>query len=124
MSLKGVIKFQKALALAAAASTPFEAEAAERAARRLMETYKIDPVEIPDVSFYSRMNFADNALFKKLREEWRAAHPHYFYGKTNEHGASRRLKHKPRQHKPRVVAEESFTASGVFDDFVRSFEEE
>jgi hypothetical protein len=43
MSLEGDIKFQKTLALAASASTSFEAEAAEAAARRLMAACNIDP---------------------------------------------------------------------------------
>jgi hypothetical protein len=75
MSLAGDIKFQKTLALAAAASNKHEAEAAELAARRVMETYNIDPTDIPDRSLYGRMHFSDNPLLKKLREEWREAHP-------------------------------------------------
>jgi hypothetical protein len=75
MPLSSDIKFQKALALAASASNTFEAEAAELAARRMMVMYGIDPTDIPDHSLYSRANFADNALLKKLREEWREAHP-------------------------------------------------
>ena len=75
MPLSSDIKFQKALALAASASNQFEAEAAELAARRLMEAYGIDPTDIPDRSLYSRINFAGNDLLAKLREEWRIAHP-------------------------------------------------
>lgn len=75
MPLNSDIKFQKALALAASASTPFEAEAAELAARRMMVAYNIDPTDIPDDSLYSRTNFADNALLQQLRAEWREAHP-------------------------------------------------
>jgi hypothetical protein len=75
MSLKGDIKFQKTLALAASASNPFEAEAAEFAARRLMEQHKIDPTDIPDRSLYNRMNFAENSLLTKLRYEWIEQHP-------------------------------------------------
>jgi ribosomal protein S11 len=75
MPLSSDIKFQKALALAASASNAFEAEAAELAARRLMATYKIDPTDIPDRSLYSRISFTDNVLLKKLRDEWRTAHP-------------------------------------------------
>ena len=41
--LLDIIKFQKALALAAGASNKHEAEAAERAARRVMEACNIDP---------------------------------------------------------------------------------
>jgi hypothetical protein len=118
MSLKGDIKFQKTLALAAAAATAGEAEAAERAARRLMAKHKIDPVEMPDRSIVSKMNFADSALLKKLREEWRAAHPDYEY--YTKGGIVRRYKHKPRQRKPRV---EEPIPEGLFADFVRSLEE-
>jgi hypothetical protein len=75
MPLNSDIKFQKTLALAASASTQFEAEAAELAARRMMAAYNIDPTDIPDHSLYSRTNFADNELLKRLREEWREAHP-------------------------------------------------
>jgi hypothetical protein len=67
------------LALAELASNQYEEEAAERVAHRLIETYNIDPVVIPDVSFYNCMNFANNALLKKLRDEYRAAHPDYEY---------------------------------------------
>jgi hypothetical protein len=76
MRLSDVIKFQKTLALAAAASNKHEAEAAERAARRLVETCKLNPTRIPDKSFVSHVNLADYELLKKLRDEWRASHPH------------------------------------------------
>jgi hypothetical protein len=75
MSLQGDIKFQKTLALAASASNSFEAEAAELAARRIMVAYNIDPTDIPDRSLYSRTKFTDNALLKRLRDEWREQHP-------------------------------------------------
>lgn len=75
MLLSNAIRFQKTLALAASASNVFEAEAAELAARRLMEMLKIDPTVIPDPSLYNRMNFGDNDLLKKLRAEWREQHP-------------------------------------------------
>jgi hypothetical protein len=75
MSLKGDIRFQKTLALAASASNAFEAEAAERAARRLMEQENIDPTDIPNQSLYSAHNFADNPLLQKLRKEYREQHP-------------------------------------------------
>jgi predicted DNA-binding protein (UPF0251 family) len=75
MRLNNVIKFQKTLALAASASNSFEVEAAEFAARRLMEVCNLDPTDIPNVSLYSQSNFADNTLLRKLREEWREAHP-------------------------------------------------
>lgn len=70
-----VIKFQKTLALAAAASNEHEAAAAELAARRVMQACNLDPTRIPDGSFYSQHNFADSMLLAKLREEYRAAHP-------------------------------------------------
>jgi DNA-binding CsgD family transcriptional regulator len=75
MQLSDVLKFQKALALAAAASNPFEVAAAERAVRRLVVTCKLDPTRIPDQSFVSDINFADNALLQKLRDEYRELHP-------------------------------------------------
>lgn len=75
MPLSSDIKFQKALALAASASNVFEAEAAELAVRRLMIAHNIDPTDIPNQSLYNRTTFTDNALLKKLREEWRELHP-------------------------------------------------
>ena len=119
MLLKTVIKFQKALALAAAASNRHEAEAAERAARRVMEACNIDPVELPNVSFYNHMNFADNPVLKKLRDEWRAAHPYYWYGKTGKDGGARRLRRKPRS-KPAAKPEPVVNFDGLFDDFAQS----
>jgi hypothetical protein len=117
--LSRAIKFQQVLALAASTSNPFEAEAAELAARRLMETQNIDPVTIPDVSLYNGMNFANNALLKKLRDEWRAAHPHYSY-KTRKDGVTRRLRGKPKpvntKRKPTPVN----MYEGMFDDFAEA----
>jgi hypothetical protein len=75
MSLKNDIKFQKTLAQFAGASNEHEVAAAERAARRVMEAYKIDPTDMPDRSLYNHMNFTDSPLLQKLREEWIAAHP-------------------------------------------------
>src|SRR5262245_6527150 len=75
MRLSDVIKFQKALALAASASNPFEAEAAERVARRLVDNGSIDPTRVPNDSCYSRLNFIDNELLKKLRDEHLERHP-------------------------------------------------
>jgi hypothetical protein len=75
MRLSSCIKFQKTLALAASASNPFEAEAAELAARRVMEQQQIDPTRIPNTSLYSQMNFAENVLLQKLRAEWLELHP-------------------------------------------------
>ena len=62
-------RFQKCLRRATAASTPSESEAAEALARRLMETYKIDPVKVPDKSVYDYTDFSDNTLLLKLRQE-------------------------------------------------------
>jgi hypothetical protein len=119
--LREAIKFQKTLALAASASNSFEAEAAERAARRLMETYNIDPVTTPNGSLYNRINFADNALLNKLREEWRTAHPHYYY-KTTKDGRTRRLrrKPKPKSAKPTDNDLDVSKLQGLSDDFVDS----
>jgi hypothetical protein len=64
------------LTLAASTSNRFEAEAAERAARRLVESCKIDPTWVPNESFVSRMSLADSELLKKLREEYHARHLH------------------------------------------------
>jgi hypothetical protein len=75
MPLNSDIKFQKALALAASASNRHEAEAAEQAARRIMQQYNIDPTDIPDASLYSRTNFSKNVLLMRLRDEWRKQHP-------------------------------------------------
>lgn len=76
MRLNDVLKFQKALALAASVSNPFEAAAAESAVRRIMESRNIDPTRVPNQSFVSRhINFANNTLLQKLREEFRALHP-------------------------------------------------
>ena len=38
------------------------------------------------------MSFADNALLKKRRDEWRAAHPDLHYSKPNSDGSMRRLR--------------------------------
>src|SRR6516225_3192528 len=76
MRLSDVVKFQKALALFASASNPFEAEAAELAIRRLVKACNLDPTRIPDQSFVAHINFANNLLLKTLREEWREQHPH------------------------------------------------
>ena len=116
------VKFQKALALAAGASNRHEAEAAEVAARKLMAAYEIDPVESPNGSFYNGMNFANNALLKKLRDEWRAAHPHYSYT-TSKDGIVRRLRRKPKSESTRPVNTKPKRAApvnlyeGLFDDF-------
>ena len=52
-----------------------EVEAAELAVRRLVTGLKLDPTRIPDQSFVSHVNFANNVLLQKLRDEWREAHP-------------------------------------------------
>lgn len=75
MQLSDVVKFQKALALAASASNQYEAEAAELGARRLMHSCNIDPTRVPDTSFLDDGNFAGNLLLRKLRQEWRQQHP-------------------------------------------------
>lgn len=67
--MRNTIRFQKTLALFAYASCPAEAEAAELAARRLMQKFNIDPLTVPDVSLYSRDTFANNQLLAKLRAE-------------------------------------------------------
>ena len=110
--LSDITKFQKALALYARAATPHEAEAAELAVRRLVVSLKLDPIRIPNQSFVSHVNFADNALLQKLRDEWRAAHPDYFYGKPSKDGSSRRLRRKPRP-----VTKPVSMYEGLFDDF-------
>jgi hypothetical protein len=66
-----LIKFQKTLALFASASNLNEADAAEQAARRLLAQYNIDPTERRlEASLYNGYMFTDNALLKKLRDEW------------------------------------------------------
>jgi hypothetical protein len=75
MRLNDIIKFHKALALAASASNPFEAEAAAAGVRRLVKACNLDPTRIPDVSYVAHINFKDNALLKQLRDEWREAYP-------------------------------------------------
>ena len=115
-----VIRFQKALALAAGASNRNEAKAAEVAARKLMEAYEIDPVVAPNGSFYNQMNFADNALLKKLRDEWRAAHPDYWY-KTSKGGHVRRLRGKPKR--KRATPDPVNLYEGMFDDYKPGFVE-
>jgi hypothetical protein len=108
MSRLNDIRFQKTLAVFAGASNTHEAEAAELAARRLMAACSIDPIDFPTKSLYNRMNFADSVLLKKLRDEWLAAHPAYYYGVLDSWGARRRLKHKPRPRKPKPVDHHEF----------------
>ena len=112
--LSDVTKFQKALALYARAATPHEAEAAELAVRRLVVGLKLDPICIPNQSFVSDINLADNALLQKLRDEWRAAHPDYYY-KTYKDGHVRRLRRKPRPVNTKPVDINMY--DGLFDDF-------
>jgi hypothetical protein len=100
---RNLVKFQKALAVFARASNAHEVEAAELAARRLMEAHNIDPVTVPNWSMYDHQRFADNALLKKLRDEWLGVHPTYYYGVMSSFGSRRRLKHKPRPRKPKPV---------------------
>jgi len=122
--LSNTITFQKILTQFAGATTGGEAEAAECAARRLIETRDIDPVEIPNVSFCGHHRFDDNALLKKLREEWRTAHPDYYYGKPDSRGSVRRLKRKRRPAKPKPEPDplDAAKLAGLFDDFFPSSE--
>jgi hypothetical protein len=62
-------RFQKCLRMASAATSLGEAQAAEAAARRVMESAGLNPLTVPDHSVYDTTNFADNALLLKLREE-------------------------------------------------------
>jgi hypothetical protein len=113
MRLKDVLTFQKALARAAFASNPFEAEAAELAVRRIMVARKIDPTRVPDQYFLSRhISFADNPLLQKLREEYRAAHPPA--GKKRSQGSRRagRLTAAPRPSVTPSAAEDTVTRYG------------
>jgi hypothetical protein len=118
--LATVIRFQKALELVARATIPHEAEAAELAARRIMLAYSIDPVLVPNGSFYDRTSFADNPLLAKLREEWRAGHPEKLY--YSRGGIVRERKTKPRKRKVEPVDVHAF--DGLFDDFMASLSEE
>ena len=52
--------------------------------RRLVEGLELDPTRIPNQSFVSQFDFADNALLQKLRDEYRAAHPHYSYKSSKD----------------------------------------
>lgn len=113
MRLRDVYRFQKALTLAVRTANPNEARAAELAARRLMAAYNIDPMIIPDRSILDGTNFADTALLKTLREEWRATHPDFYYSKPDSQGSVRRLRHKPRPRKPKPENVHEF--DGMFD---------
>jgi hypothetical protein len=117
MRLNDVIKFQKALALAGGASNQYEAEAAERAARQVMQARSLDPMLIPDVSLYSHANFADNAALKKLRDEYCAAHPDRVY-KVDRSGSMRWV-NRPGARKPRPKREPVINVDGLFDDFMK-----
>jgi hypothetical protein len=109
MRLSDVIKFQKALALAAGASNPHEAKAAELAVRRLVKTRDLDPTRVPDQSFVSKVSFTDNALLQKLRDEYREQHPHKRKGSKPK--AAKPSKGKPAAPDPVSMYE------GMFDDF-------
>ena len=63
-------RFQKCLRRAVEASTPGEAEAAEAAARRIMQACDINPLKLTDKSLYDHTTFADNALLIRLRKEY------------------------------------------------------
>jgi hypothetical protein len=70
------VKFQKCLVLYARAATSGEAEAAATQARRIMEAHAINPWDLGDKGWRTGMgNFGRNALFQKLKEEYRAVHP-------------------------------------------------
>jgi hypothetical protein len=132
--LNDIIKFQKALALAAGASNPHEAKAAELAVRRLVKGLNLDPTRLPDFSYVAHINFANNPLLQKLRDEYRAAHPHEF--KIANDGTVRRVKAKrtstkPFNTKPKPAAKPKRTAEpepefntstlqGAFEDFMRN----
>jgi hypothetical protein len=131
MSLKNVIKFQKALALAAAASNRHEAEAAELAVRRLMEAYDIDPIEIPDASLYNHMTFADNTVLQKLRDEYREPHARKVAARLAKRKAAAAARRKvtiaSKREAPGVNTRPKPTAkpepvnwNGLFDDFAQS----
>ena len=91
-----------------------------------MAACNIDPVAFPDGAFHNDMNFANSALLKKLRDEWRAAHPHYSYT-TSKDGFVRRLRRKPKSEstrppvntKPKRAAPVNLYG-GLFDDFAQS----
>jgi hypothetical protein len=98
--LQDLRRFQKTLALHGRATSAGEAEAAERAARRLMEVFNIDPVTLTNNSLYDYVSLADNSLLATLRAEYRAAHPDFHYSKPDASGNVRRLLRKPRPPKP------------------------
>jgi hypothetical protein len=108
MRLNDVIKFQKALELAATASNPYEAQAAELAVRRIVKGCNLDPTRIPDKSIVSKIDFTDNALLQKLRDEYREQHPH------KPKVSKRKPKPKPKRPDPVSMCE------GMFDDFFAS----
>jgi len=88
MQLERLRRFQKCLRRASDASSLGEAQAAEAAARRLMEVYKIDPLVLTNKSLYDHTSFADNWLLLKLREERKLA-------KQHGRGAKKHKKVKP-----------------------------
>ena len=61
-----------------------------------MATHNIDPTDIPDGSLYNRINFAENALLRKLREEWRKAHPQPVNTKKRKGVNTKKAKPKPK----------------------------
>jgi hypothetical protein len=109
--LQELIRFQKALALFAGTTNPHEAAAAEHMARRLMAAYNIDPLHLCDGSLYSHMNFADNALLKKLRDEWRLR-PEFIAAEKRRQNRSRGQ--QARRARERAAQMEKFR--GLFDD--------
>jgi hypothetical protein len=122
--LRQLRRFQKTLALYGGATCAAEAEAAELAARRLLEVFDIDPVVVPNSSLYDYTSFANNSLLAKLRAEYRAAHPNYYYSKPEKSGFTRRLKRKPRPPRaPKPADHRAFAGMfGELDDMLLSKE--
>jgi hypothetical protein len=99
------------LAQFAGTTNPHEAAAAERAARQLMAAYNIDPLHVCDGSFYSHMSFADNALLKKLWDEWRLR-PEFIAAEKRRQNRSRGQ--QARRARESVARMEKL--QGLFDD--------
>lgn len=77
------VKFYKCCALAVAAATPGEAAAAEAQARKLMESYTIDPTTLPKTYIASNellqtlcKEFLDKKLYNKPKEGNRVTKAH------------------------------------------------
>jgi hypothetical protein len=84
-----VISFQKLLARAARPGNPNEGSIAEKAARRIMTEYGIDPTdELLDTAWKGSGHFADNLLLAKFRQEHRAQYRQWLsqkYMQRREH---------------------------------------